>query len=157
MKIAAILLFMVLVSLPVVVLPQAAHASERCVDSFCFPDSVQQNGERLGLLGAAKKRYLIFNLYEAALYGPTNARSPDAILGPVPKRLVIKYLRTIEKKDFIEAARQVLENNPEVPMAAMEAGLRQINAAYRSVEKGDTYELAFDPKRGLTLILNGRE
>jgi len=72
------------------------------------------------------------------------------------KRLELRYLRNIQKKQFIKAAQDMMDgflSKAEQAQYAEELGA--INAAYQDVKTGDVYALAYDPEAGLQLFLNG--
>ena len=125
-----------------------------CIGEVCF-DSRRRIGEAdLPLLGASLKRYLFFDVYSIALYGPADARSPGAISSDVPKQLSLYYHRSIDKEDIIRAADTVLRKNPSVDMPALRARLEQLNAKYQDVAKGDRYDLIYQPGVGTKLLFN---
>ena len=128
----------------------------RCVDDVCFPGATRIGTSILPLRGVAKKRYLIFDLYTAALY--TNASTSDEVLADVPKKLVFRYLRSIDGADIIEAAQTILARNPNVNLSSIQSRLDQANSYYRAgVNEGDVYELEYRPGVGSTIRYGGKE
>ncbi len=100
--------------------------------------------------------YLKFDLYTAALYAPSATNSIEAILGDVPKSLVLHYHRNIKKDWMIKASRDRIKKNPENNTKNLEGRLIQLDSAYQNVKKGDRYELRYEPEIGTSLILNGQ-
>lgn len=131
------------------------EATQRCIEKACFDERTVVGGESLPLLGAALKRYLFFDVYTVALYGPPQATSPEAILADVPKKMIFHYLRTIDTGTMIKAADQVLRQNPAVDLVSLKPRLDQINGVYRDVNADDRYEFTYVPGDGCTLTLNG--
>lgn len=134
--------------------PDAA-LNQECYRDVCFPSIANVGASQVPLLGLGRLRYLFFKVYTAALYGPPNARSTDAILADVPKRLVIRYHRSIDKEKFAEVAEDSLKDDPAVDLNAVSTRLAQLNSALESVQEGDTYEMAYIPGQGTTLSRNG--
>ncbi len=138
-------------------LANAESAKERCADKFCFPTSRTVDQVYLPLMGVGVKSYLIFDVYEAALYGLPGDATPEGILEDVPKLLVLKYRRTIEPQIMIEAADELLKANTSVNRTALKESIDQLHSAYEIVQDGDSYELSYLPGRGTVLSKNGVE
>jgi hypothetical protein len=118
------------------------------------PRAVLIEGERVPLRGAGSLNFLGFHVYDAAFYVPDSARG-EAVLGPVPKRLLLHYRRTIEAAKIVTASEKALRGNPGLDLAALRERLDRIHAAFRTVHKGDEYELIYHPAAGTTLRRNG--
>ncbi len=127
-----------------------------CKDSVCFEPAVKIAGRDIPLKGMGLLEYVRFDLYTAALYAPAEVKTIDAVLGNAPKSLILRYHRTIKKEIMIKASRDRILKNPEVNSTALEDRLKQLDAAYQSVKKGDRYELRYEPGAGTSLILNGK-
>lgn len=97
----------------------------------------------------------VFKVYVAAFYQPAG-KGPNDALSDLPRHLEIDYLRSISRKDFIEAADDMLakQHHPEV-IQSIQSGIDQINPLYQDVNKGDRYSLTYIPGTGTTLSLNG--
>jgi hypothetical protein len=133
-----------------------AHAAS-CVGGDCFEIVSEIAGQKAPLRGNALFRYLGFRLYTAALYtAAPKTWTPQQILAGAPKRLVIRYARSIRKEQIIEAAEKNLRANPAVSWEKIETRVRQLNGQYQNVEKGDEYVLTYVPGRGTSLELNGK-
>jgi stearoyl-CoA desaturase (delta-9 desaturase) len=136
--------------------PEAPQqAGTKCVDQRCFSEVRDIGGTQTPLRGVAKLDFLRMDLYTAAFYAPNDAASSDQVLGDVPKALVIEYHRGIKTKWMNEAAEKTLKKNPKVNLPAIQERVDQIAAAYKKVEKGDRYELVYEPGKGTSLYLNG--
>ncbi len=126
------------------------------VAEVTFADSVQAGSVTLPLYNAALLRYLKFiKVYVAALYLPAGVTA-DRVLTDVPKRLVLHYLVSFDRDDFIEGAESVLQRNQTpAELAAIRSRIERLNAAYLAVKPGDRYALTYLPGKGTELALNG--
>ena len=136
--------------------PQAHAQNTACKDSVCFKPILKIAGGEIPIKGLSLLEYLRFDLYTAALYAPSEVKTIDAVLGNIPKSLILHYHRTIKKEIMIKASRNRILKNHEVDSVALEDRLKQLDAAYQTVQKGDRYELRYEPGTGTSLILNGK-
>ncbi len=127
-----------------------------CKKKVCFESSKNISGTLLPIQGVELLEYIKLDLYTAALYAPVEVTSSDAVLKNVPKSLILHYHRTIKKEWMIEASRNRIKKNPANDSAKLEDRLKQLDAAYQKVHKGDRYELRYEPDVGTSLILNGK-
>ena len=122
-----------------------------------FPRQTQHQDERYHKLG--EHRYYhkrIFKVYDAALYAAPQTSADDIMNAKQAFKLRFSYLRAIDKALAIDAAERALEKNLNPEEATRIADrLTTLNAAYRSVAKGDTTTLHYQPGRGTTYLING--
>jgi len=127
---------------------------EMCHDSTCFPPYADVHGKQLPLRSSGNKDWWIFSLYDAAIYVDENI-PPNQYLEAVPKKIILRYRRSISKEDFIEAAEYNLARNPDNDLGTLRERIDQIHSLYQDVEKGDEYALVYSPEKGTDLLLNG--
>jgi hypothetical protein len=121
-----------------------------------FSGSIQAGDRELVLRGQGLMRYLIFDLYNAALYLPENLPA-DKALEDVPKRLEAEYLRSLKKSDFNRSVHEyIVRNAGQQQYESLLPAIREHNALYRDVSAQDRYALSYVPGEGTTLELNGR-
>jgi len=120
-----------------------------------FSTSVTAGSTRLVKVGEGSMRWMLIKVYEGALY--LDEENPGAHpLNNVAKRLELEYAVGIDAEKFRESGNTILRRNvEETTWIALQDKLRQLNAAYRTVEKGDRYALTYLPGKGTTLSLNG--
>jgi Chalcone isomerase-like len=111
----------------------------------------------MNLMGKGEVYYLGFiKVYDAWLYA-TSATTTEEILHPETSRcLKLTYDVSLEVKDFVLGAETILarQHAPE-EIAKWQKEIDMLHAAYRDVEKGDSYYLCYDaPQRLTTLTLN---
>ena len=96
------------------------------------------------------------DLFSVQLFDEPGRRA-EAILGPVPKRLRIRYYRDFSAEAFARVTRAGIAGNyPAEQMGALEQSIARFNALYRPVRKGDVYEVVYSPELGTELLLNGQ-
>ena len=138
-------------------LPDTPATKERCKNDACFKPTLQLGDTRLPLRGIANLRYLIFNLYVAALYAPQDANTSDKLLADLPKCLVLSYLRSISREDLIESTKELIAEDPTITEPEVANGFAKLYEAYQDVHEGDRYMLCYDRTKGTSLSLNGTQ
>ena len=110
-------------------------------------------------LGSYRYTYnFLLSVYDITLYSTIPNSSEKLLSGNVPFELQFKYLRDIEKNDFIKVSNRMLEKNLSAQdISAMSDQIKSLHSAYRLVRKGDTSILRYTPSKGTTLIINGIE
>lgn len=128
-----------------------------CHEGFCFAPEDKVDEVPLTLRGVSTFRYWGFRVYTGALYTPASATSSDAILGEVPKKLVLRYHRSLTVDQFVEKSEEALEQHPQLSLAQLRPFLVRMQSMYVPVEEGDAYAITYDPaKEELRLFFNGR-
>jgi hypothetical protein len=131
----------------------AARAAE--IEGVRFEPTREVMGVRLELHDAALLRYLVFDVYVAALY-LGEGLDPERLLDDVPRRLEIEYLYGFSQKQLADATRDgIARNVGDEQAAALAAPIARLSALYRDVQPGDRYALSYVPGAGTELSLNG--
>ena len=110
-------------------------------------------------LGSYRYAYNFFlKIYDITLYSTVPNSREKLLSGNVPFELQFKYLRDIQRNDFIEVSNRMLEKNLSAQdISAISDQIKSLHSAYQLVRKGDTSILRYSPSKGLTLIINGIE
>ncbi len=119
-----------------------------CESEVCFAKVAQVGDRSLPLLGVSLMRYYGFRLYVAALYADPAHASTQAIVGTVPKKLVLHYLREFSSNDFITSGLKFMKKNPAFNLETLAAPIDQMDKLYLPVVEGDRYSLSFLPGQG---------
>lgn len=127
-----------------------------CYHKVCFPAAAEVDGRSLPLRSAGKKDWWRFSLYDAGLYLPGGV-SKDGVLSDIPKKLVLRYRRSIDAEKMVKAADHHLARNPDIDLAAIRGRVDYLHSLYRSVRNGDEYALVYAPGRGTQLYFNGEK
>ena len=135
----------------------ADTAPSVCHDGFCFSARDTADGVPLTLRGVSTFRYWGFRVYTGALYIPTSEASSDTILGEIPKKLVLRYHRSISVDQFVEKSEEILGKHPQLSLIKLRPFLSRMQSMYVPVEDGDAYAITYNPARGeLRLFFNER-
>lgn len=135
----------------------AEPPSTVCRDKVCFSTTVDLLGAPLDLRGVSTYRYWGFRVYTGAFYLPAGETSRAAALGETPRKLVLKYHRSVSVDQIVEKSLEVLEENPEVSIEKLRPLLTRLESLYVPVEQGDSYAITYDPTQGsLSLYFNER-
>lgn len=125
------------------------------------PDTVFARSYRVGevqlpLRGAGSYQYLLWKLYDAALYLPHNTSATEVLDPQTPRALKIIYEREISAQQFIKSSVKILgKNYTSQQLEAIQAKLNLINSWYEDVKAGDSYDLVYQPDKGTSLIRDG--
>lgn len=122
-----------------------------------FAERMAVGDSSLALQGAGTASYLLWDVYDAALYAPPEATAASIQAAQVPMSLILEYHRDVRVADIRKATWKAL-NEQYAP--AEREGIRPkidaIQAAMIDVTDGDRYRLDWSPQIGrLTLSLNG--
>lgn len=128
-----------------------------CHDGFCFSAEDKADGVPLTLRGVSTFRYWGLRVYTGALYIPASETSSDTILGETPKKLVLRYHRSVTVDQFVEKSEETLEKHPQLSLIKLRPFLSQMKSMYVPVEDGDAYAITYNPAlRELRLFFNER-
>jgi hypothetical protein len=114
----------------------------------------------MNLLGEGQVYYLGFiKVYDAALYANTKNDGQVVMDAETSRCLKLTYAVSLTVKDFVLGAETILarQHSPE-SITKVRKETDMLHAAYRDVQKGDSYYLCYDaPQRLTTLTLNDTE
>jgi Chalcone isomerase-like len=134
---------------------RAEPSSTVCRDGFCFAAQEEFNGLSLPLRGVSTFRYWGFRVYTGALYTLPSATSTASVLGEVPKKLILRYHRSLSVDQFVEKSEETLGDNPHLSLEGLQPFLSRMNSLYVPVRKGDSYAITYDPtKTTIRLFFN---
>jgi hypothetical protein len=133
----------------------AEEPSTVCHDAECFPTSASVGDARLRLQGIGLLRVWQLRVYTAALHVPEDWDAKGDVLEAIPKRLELRYHRTITRDQIVTASEELLARTPGVDKPALQERLDRIYDWYRDVKAGDRYVLEYHPQTGTTLLFNG--
>ncbi|WP_084167728.1 chalcone isomerase family protein [Pelobacter seleniigenes] len=133
-----------------------AVAAEKSAEAE-FPERAVLDQYELKLSGTAVLTWaLLFDVYAGAFYLPDGVSGADWA-EDVPKRLDIAYYRSFTAEELVAASDQLLrENLTETDYLSLARRLQPFYRWFRNVEPGDRYSLAYQPRIGTELRLNGQ-
>ncbi|MEN8829851.1 MAG: chalcone isomerase family protein [Lentimonas sp.] len=123
-----------------------------------FPQTYQAAEPALERRGVYRYVYRVFfKLYDAALFAKKEVRAEEILNAKVPFHLEFRYLRTIDKTIILKTADKMLERNLTAAERELIAErVSQLNAAYQTVNKGESSSLTFIPTQGTQLRINDK-
>jgi hypothetical protein len=141
--------------LAVVLLALSPAATEAHHDEG--PPSISVAGRQLVLNGVGVRRWLIFDVYEAALYLEQPSALPSVILSSRQiKRLELKLFHGVGRDSLVEIIHRALLRNSAEQMEVLQARLVRLDRAVRDVRRGDRLSITYVPGSG-TEIAQGAE
>lgn len=122
-----------------------------------FPAQRTLGGTALVLQGSGTASYMIWDVYDAALYAPAEADEQAIVDAEVPMSLILEYHRDVGVEDIRKATWAALDKQYEgEAREALRPKIDAIQGAMIDVTDGDRYRLDWDPAtERLTLKLNG--
>jgi hypothetical protein len=136
------------------VMSSTAHAAR--IAGVDFAESSAVGGHALPLRGLASLRLARWIEVSVAAFYVEPGVGSDAVLGDVPRRLEIEYLRGFRAIDFTRSTRFFVRRNVgDERYRALEPHIERWNDFYRDVAPGDRYTLTYTPGSGTELALNG--
>jgi hypothetical protein len=123
-----------------------------------MPDAIEVAGKPLKLngMGLREATWLKIDVYVAGLYLETVSSDAAAILGAKQvKRLVLRFVRDVDRDDIVEAWRDGFKGNAPVKLATIQPMIDQLNGWMKDFKDGDTLTFTDVPGDALTVEING--
>ena len=122
-----------------------------------FAERLAIDNSSLVLQGEGTASYLLWKVYDAALYAPPEATAASIQAAQVPMSLILEYRRDVRVTDIRKATWKALdEQYASAEREALRPKIDAIQSAMIDVTDGDRYRLDWSPQAGrLTLSLNG--
>jgi hypothetical protein len=134
----------------------AAHAGSKA--GVTMPDNITVAGKSLTLngMGLREATFLKIDVYVAGLY--VEHASSDAsrlVKADEVKRLVLRFVRNVDRDDIVEAWSNGFKGNATVPVKQLQPLIDQMNGWMPRFHKGDTLAFTYVPGEGVTIEING--
>jgi len=139
----------------------SAGAATIDVAGVPLEERVTVAGSPLVLNGAGVRYKAVFQVYTAGLYLTTKADTTEGVLGNGgPKRITITMLRDIDAAELGKLFSRGMEDNMDrAAFSKLIPGvlrMSQIFAAYKKLNKGDTFTVDWVPGTGSVLTVRGQ-
>ena len=122
-----------------------------------FPALTQVGTTPMERKGQIVLTYLWADIYAAALFTQPGIEPQQAFDEQRDLRLELFYLRDLDHADITRASSTILKRqHPAATLARLDAPLKQLQASFGDIKRGDRYALDYNPQRGLNLERNGR-
>lgn len=122
-----------------------------------MPDAIQVAGKRLALNGMGLREATMFKIdvYVAGLYLETVSSDPATIVrSNQTKRLVLRFVRDVDRGDIVKAWRDGFKNNATVKLPVIQGLIEQLNGWMGDFAKGDTLVFTYVPGEGVHVDVN---
>jgi len=136
----------------------ATTADARKKSGVKMPDTVVVDNKQLVLngMGLREASFLKVNVYVAGLYVERPSSDPAELLAAnESKRLVLRFVRDVDRKDIVKAWTEGFKNNATVPLAQIKPRTDRLNAWMPAFNEGDTLAFTYVPGKGVAVDING--
>lgn len=121
-----------------------------------FDAQVRAGAQPMERKGQIVLTYLWADIYAAALYTRPGTNPQQAFDEQRELRLELFYLRDLKHSDITNACATILKRQqPATTLAKLDAPLKELQASFGDIKRGDRYALDYNPQRGLNLERNG--
>jgi len=123
-----------------------------------MPDAIEVAGKPLKLngMGLREATFLNIDVYVAGLYLETVSSDAAAIVrSSQVKRLVLRFVRSVDRDDILEAWRDGFKGNATVKVSTIQPAIDQLNGWMKDFSDGDRLVFTDVPGEGVTVEING--
>lgn len=121
-----------------------------------LPDSAEAGGQPLVLNGLGLRKVVFFKVYVAGLYLPAKSQDAKAILAAdAPRRMVMHFLRDVDRKDLCKGWREGLTANTPSAGAETRADFDALCAWMPDIKEGQDMVFTYVPGQGTTVEAAG--
>jgi hypothetical protein len=138
----------------VTALVTARHAGGGERAGVTMPDTIQIGDKRLVLngMGLREATFLKIDVYVAGLYLEQASSNPTEIItSNQTKRLVLRFVRDVDRDDIVKAWREGFAGNATVKLATIKPLIDRLNAWMVGFDDGDTLTFTYRPGEGLAV------
>lgn len=124
-----------------------------------MPDRITVGDKTLVLngMGLREATFLDIDVYVAGLYLERVSSDPNAIIAMTgPKRLVLRFVRDVGRKDIVDAWNTGFHNNALAPLPTLRPRIQLLDSWMPSFDDGDTLVFTYVPGGGVTVEINGK-
>ena len=121
-----------------------------------LPDTINVEGKTLVLngLGVREATALNIDVYVAGLYLEHKSKDSSAIIdAQESKRLVLRFVRSVDQEDLVDAWTEGFEKNGGEKLSGQ---LKQLNSWMTEVHEGESLMLTYVPGKGVTVAVNAK-
>lgn len=119
-------------------------------------ESIVLSGKSLALNGAGVRTKFVFDIYVAAFYTSSPVRKVSDINTAQPMRMVMHIVYDeVSKEKLVDAWDDGFEDNlSSEQFEKLSNKIKQFNALFVTVRKGDVIDLDYTPEKGTTVSIN---
>ncbi|HEU4727461.1 MAG TPA: chalcone isomerase family protein [Kofleriaceae bacterium] len=141
----------------VIAAPGISHAGKKA--GVSMPDTiiVAQRPLVLNGMGLREATMLKIDVYVAGLYlEHASSNSGRIVASSEVKRLVLRFVRDVDRDDILEAWHDGFKHNATVPLATLKPQIDRLDAWMPAFSEGDTLTFTYVPGEGVTVEVNGK-
>lgn len=121
-----------------------------------LPDSVSVAGRTLALNGMGVRTKVVFKVYVGGLYLEKKTSDAAAVIqADAPKRIVLQFVRNVDRNQITEALDESVRNNAATQAAALKAEVAQFLGALEPFKSGEQLVVTYVPGTGTTVTVRG--
>ena len=122
-----------------------------------LPDTTEVGGKTLALNGIGVRTKMMFKVYVAGLYlEQKSADAPAIIKADAPKRIIMHFVRALDRDQIVEAYTEAFEGNAPDAQKTMKADIDTLLAAFEPIDEGDQWTFTYEPGTGTSLVIKGK-
>lgn len=140
----------------VTLVPTLALAGE--LNGVKMEDSVEASGKKLALNGMGLRKKFVFKVYVAGLYLEEKTKDAKTVIEKDQVRRVhMRMLRSLDKKQMAEAIETGFQNNAKDKMPALRERLDKLLKEMVDLREKDDVIITYTPNKGTALSIRGKE
>lgn len=135
------------------------NASAAECEGVKYANSIKVAGKKLVLngLGIREATFMQVDVYVAALYVDKKSKSPKKLLDmSTPKRLVLHFVRDVDKSDIIEAYKESFHKAPKATQKKLKPEFDKLVSWMSSIKEGQKQVYTYIPGKGMEVKLKGK-
>jgi hypothetical protein len=129
------------------------------IGNVTLPDTISVHGKQLVLngMGLREATMLKVDVYVAGLYLETPSADPAQIVqSNQTKRLVLRFVRDVDRKDIVKAWSEGFRKNATVPEAQLRDRIEQLNSWMPAFKNGSTLVFTYTPGEGVVVEVDNQ-
>ena len=132
---------------------RAVHA-DTTVNDVTLPATVSVAGQNLVLNGVATRKKAIFKVYVAGLYLAAPSHSADSVLAAdSPRRMVMQFVRDVDKEKMCEAWDDALKNNTPDASAQLKGEFQTLCSWMEDIKEKEQFVFTYVPATGTEVMV----
>ena len=130
----------------------SAHAGKKA--GVTMPDSIRVSDKVLTLngMGLREATWLNIDVYVGGLYLEHVSSDPASIIASnQTKRLVLQFVRDVDRKDIVKAWNEGFANNATVKVATIQTMIDRLDGWMGDCPDGSTLTFTYEPGKGVAV------
>lgn len=144
------------ISLVVLMLSLSLSVSAREIAGVKISEEIKLPGKEMVLNGAGMRTKFIFDIYVAAFYSGNSVKKFSDVNTSHPMRMAMHFVYDeVSKEKLVDGWNDGFEDNlSSDQLKRFEKEIKQFNALFETVRKGDVINLDYVPEHGTSVTIN---